>query len=194
MARKNEHGARPRRRSGNRQAGDRPPPLYSVILLNDDYTPMDFVVDPGAVLRPDVERATQVMLHVHTRGRGVCGVFSREVVESKVAQVNEYSRMNQHPLPAPWKRRKREGQWKSGIAAPIQGSSSLFGGTQPHVQQGSRIHHRPVLQVRPPGARRAYMTVEHLLLSLLDNPSAEAVLKACGVDFTACAPTWSRRS
>jgi ATP-dependent Clp protease adaptor protein ClpS len=46
----------------------------------------------------DVERATQVMLHVHTRGRGVCGVFTREVAESKVAQVNEYSRLNQHPL------------------------------------------------------------------------------------------------
>ena len=46
----------------------------------------------------DLERATQVMLHVHTRGRGVCGVFTREVAESKVAQVNEFSRMNQHPL------------------------------------------------------------------------------------------------
>ena len=75
------------------------PPLYSVMLLNDDYTPMDFVVD--VLLRffaMDAEKATQVMLHVHTRGRGVCGVYSREVAESKVAQVNEYSRMNQHPL------------------------------------------------------------------------------------------------
>lgn len=76
-----------------------PPPMYQVILLNDDYTPMDFVV---AVLQQffglDLERATQVMLHVHTRGRGVCGVFTREVAESKVAQVNEFSRMNQHPL------------------------------------------------------------------------------------------------
>lgn len=76
-----------------------PPPMYQVILLNDDYTPMDFVV---VVLQQffslDLERATQVMLHVHTRGRGVCGVFTREVAESKVAQVNEFSRMNQHPL------------------------------------------------------------------------------------------------
>lgn len=76
-----------------------PPPLYQVLLLNDDYTPMDFVV---GVLQQffamDLEKATQVMLHVHTRGRGVCGVFTREVAESKVAQVNEYSRMNQHPL------------------------------------------------------------------------------------------------
>ena len=73
--------------------------MYQVVLLNDDYTPMDFVV---AVLQQffslDLEQATQVMLHVHTRGRGVCGVFTREVAESKVAQVNEFSRMNQHPL------------------------------------------------------------------------------------------------
>ena len=76
-----------------------PPPMYQVILLNDDYTPMEFVVE---VLQQffalELERATQVMLHVHTRGRGVCGVFTREVAESKVAQVNEFSRMNQHPL------------------------------------------------------------------------------------------------
>jgi ATP-dependent Clp protease adaptor protein ClpS len=75
------------------------PPLYSVLLLNDDYTPMDFVVDVLLRFFPlDLERATQVMLHVHTRGRGVCGVFTREIAESKVAQVNEYARMNQHPL------------------------------------------------------------------------------------------------
>ncbi|KAF1709801.1 ATP-dependent Clp protease adapter ClpS [Pseudoxanthomonas kalamensis DSM 18571] len=76
-----------------------PPPMYQVLLLNDDYTPMDFVV---GVLQQffsmDLDKATQVMLHVHTRGRGVCGVFTREVAESKVAQVNEFSRMNQHPL------------------------------------------------------------------------------------------------
>ena len=75
------------------------PPLYSVLLLNDDYTPMDFVVE--VLVRffgMDIERATQVMLHVRTRGRGVCGVFTREVAESKVAQVNEFSRLNQHPL------------------------------------------------------------------------------------------------
>jgi ATP-dependent Clp protease adaptor protein ClpS len=75
------------------------PPLYQVLLLNDDYTPMDFVV---LVLQQfftmDIEKATQVMLHVHTRGRGVCGVYTREVAESKVSQVNEYSRMSQHPL------------------------------------------------------------------------------------------------
>jgi len=75
------------------------PPLYSVLLLNDDYTPMEFVVDVLVrFFALDLEKATQIMLHVHTRGRGVCGVYSREVAESKVAQVNEYARLNQHPL------------------------------------------------------------------------------------------------
>ncbi|HET6632183.1 MAG TPA: ATP-dependent Clp protease adapter ClpS [Rhodanobacteraceae bacterium] len=76
-----------------------PPPLYEVVLLNDDFTPMDFVVE---VLRSffgmNQQRAVQVMLHVHTRGRGVCGVFTREVAETKVTQVNEFSRAHQHPL------------------------------------------------------------------------------------------------
>lgn len=75
------------------------PPLYAVMLLNDDYTPMDFVVEVlTRFFSMNLEKATQVMLHVHTRGRGVCGVFTREIAESKVAQVNEYARMNQHPL------------------------------------------------------------------------------------------------
>jgi ATP-dependent Clp protease adaptor protein ClpS len=75
------------------------PPLYSVLLLNDDYTPMDFVVEVLVrFFAMNLDKATQVMLHVHTRGRGVCGVFSRDVAESKVAQVNEYARLNQHPL------------------------------------------------------------------------------------------------
>ena len=75
------------------------PPLYSVLLLNDDYTPMDFVVEVLVrFFAMNLEKATQVMLHVHTRGRGVCGVYTREVAESKVAQVNEFSRLNQHPL------------------------------------------------------------------------------------------------
>ena len=76
-----------------------PPPLYSVLLLNDDYTPMDFVVEVlTRYFAMNIEKATQVMLHVHTRGRGVCGVFTREIAEAKVAQVNEFSRQHQHPL------------------------------------------------------------------------------------------------
>jgi ATP-dependent Clp protease adaptor protein ClpS len=77
----------------------KPPPMYKVILLNDDYTPMEFVVQVlETFFRMDREKATQVMLHVHTRGMGVCGVFTREIAETKVTQVNEYSRDHQHPL------------------------------------------------------------------------------------------------
>ncbi|WP_374604961.1 ATP-dependent Clp protease adapter ClpS [Arenimonas sp.] len=75
------------------------PPLYQVVLLNDDFTPMDFVVEVLQVFFAlNREQATQVMLHVHTRGKGVCGVYTREVAESKVTQVNEFSREHQHPL------------------------------------------------------------------------------------------------
>ncbi len=75
------------------------PPLFRVILLNDDFTPMDFVVEVlMQFFAMSEEKATQVMLHVHTRGVGVCGVFSRDVAETKVEQVNEYSRRHQHPL------------------------------------------------------------------------------------------------
>ena len=75
------------------------PTLYRVILLNDDYTPMEFVV---YVLQNffgfDKEKATQVMLAVHTKGKGVCGVFTREVAETKSMQINNYSQQNEHPL------------------------------------------------------------------------------------------------
>ena len=75
------------------------PPLFKVVLLNDDYTPMEFVV---IVLETffalSRESATRVMLHVHTQGKGVCGVFTREVAETKVAQVNAFSRAHQHAL------------------------------------------------------------------------------------------------
>lgn len=75
------------------------PPLFQVVLLNDDFTPMDFVVEVLQVFfAMNREKATQVMLHVHTRGKGVCGVFTRDVAESKVTQVNEFSRAHQHPL------------------------------------------------------------------------------------------------
>ena len=75
------------------------PPMYRVLLMNDDYTPMDFVVEIlESYFHMSQEKATQIMLHVHTRGVGVCGVFTREVAETKVALVNEYSRSHQHPL------------------------------------------------------------------------------------------------
>ncbi|HBR97121.1 MAG TPA: ATP-dependent Clp protease adapter ClpS [Gammaproteobacteria bacterium] len=75
------------------------PPLYQVILMNDDYTPMEFVVQVlETFFAMDREKATRVMLQVHTRGKGVCGVFTRDIAESKVHQVNQFSRENQHPL------------------------------------------------------------------------------------------------
>ena len=75
------------------------PPLYQVLLLNDDYTPMDFVVHIlQSFFSLPYEQAHQVMLHVHTRGKGVCGLFTREVAETKVTLVNEFSRAHQHPL------------------------------------------------------------------------------------------------
>ena len=75
------------------------PPLYSVVLLNDDYTPMEFVVHVlEYFFAIDRERSVRIMLQVHTQGKGVCGIFSREIAETKVAQVNDYSRENSHPL------------------------------------------------------------------------------------------------
>jgi ATP-dependent Clp protease adaptor protein ClpS len=75
------------------------PAMYKVILLNDDYTPMEFVVQVlERFFQMDRVRATQVMLQVHTRGSGICGVFARDVAETKVALVNDYSRSHQHPL------------------------------------------------------------------------------------------------
>ncbi len=76
-----------------------PPPMFSVVILNDDFTPMDFVVE---VLQKfffmSLESATKVMLIVHTLGQAVCGVFSKDVAETKAMQVNRYARDNQQPL------------------------------------------------------------------------------------------------
>ncbi len=75
------------------------PPQYQVLLLNDDYTPMEFVVEVlERVFGMDRSLATRVMLEVHTRGRGVCGVFTYEIAETKVAQVTSFARQQQHPL------------------------------------------------------------------------------------------------
>lgn len=75
------------------------PPMYKVLILNDDYTPMDFVVHIlEAFFNLPREKATNVMINVHTKGKGVCGVYTRDVAETKVELVNDYSRQNQHPL------------------------------------------------------------------------------------------------
>jgi len=77
----------------------KPPPLYKVMLLNDDYTPMDFVVVVlQTVFAMSREKATQVMLQVHREGMGVCGTYTREVASAKVEQVINIARKHQHPL------------------------------------------------------------------------------------------------
>ena len=75
------------------------PPMYRVVLLNDDYTPMEFVVDVlERFFNMDRELAVRVMLKGHTEGKGVCGVFTREVAETKATQVTQFSREHEHPL------------------------------------------------------------------------------------------------
>ena len=75
------------------------PPLFKVVLINDDYTPMEFVVEVLQIFfRMNREQATHVMLTVHTQGKGVCGIFTRDIAETKAAQVNQFARENEHPL------------------------------------------------------------------------------------------------
>ena len=77
----------------------KPPPMFKVMLLNDDYTPMDFVVVVlQTVFAMSREQATQVMLKVHRDGMGVCGIYTREVAATKVEQVIELAKSHQHPL------------------------------------------------------------------------------------------------
>ena len=77
----------------------RAPPLYQVLLLNDDFTPMDFVVHVlQHIFRMGHERAMRIMLEVHTEGRGICGVYTRDIAASKVEQVVNLAREHQHPL------------------------------------------------------------------------------------------------
>lgn len=77
----------------------KPPSEYKVILNNDDYTPMDFVIEVLIkFFKMDQERATDTMMQVHYKGKAVCGIYSAEIAETKVVQVNQYARENQHPL------------------------------------------------------------------------------------------------
>lgn len=76
-----------------------PPSMFRVVLFNDDYTPMDFVVEILEIFfGMNREKATKIMLMVHTQGKAVCGVYTRDVAETKAMQVNEYARESQHPL------------------------------------------------------------------------------------------------
>jgi len=75
------------------------PSMYNVILINDDYTPMEFVIDILLMFfNKKKEEATQIMLHVHKKGIGVCGTYTYEVAESKCKAVNNYAKKNEHPL------------------------------------------------------------------------------------------------
>lgn len=75
------------------------PPMYKVVLINDDYTPMEFVVHIlESIFNHNREQATQIMLHVHKLGKGVCGVYTKDIAETKMVQVNNFSRENKHPL------------------------------------------------------------------------------------------------
>jgi len=77
----------------------KPPPLYKILLLNDDFTPMEFVVEVLKLFfSMNQEQATLIMLKVHTEGVGVCGIYPGDIASTKVKQVIEFSRMNQHPL------------------------------------------------------------------------------------------------
>ena len=75
------------------------PPMYKVMMLNDDYTPMDFVVEVlEGFFMMDREQATRVMLQVHTEGKALCGIYTRDIAETKAAQVNQYAKDSEHPL------------------------------------------------------------------------------------------------
>lgn len=75
------------------------PPMYQVVMLNDDYTPMEFVVEVLQIFfGMGREKATRIMLTVHTQGKAVCGIYTRDIAETKAMQVNRYARDNQHPL------------------------------------------------------------------------------------------------
>ena len=77
----------------------KPPMLYKVVLFNDDYTTMDFVIEVLQIFfAMNRERATQVMLKVHQEGSAVCGVYPRDIAETKVAQVSEFAKQREHPL------------------------------------------------------------------------------------------------
>ena len=75
------------------------PPLYKVIMLNDDYTPMEFVIEMlQTYFSKSQEQATEIMLHIHQKGIGICGLYTYEIAESKATQVLDNARKNQHPL------------------------------------------------------------------------------------------------
>lgn len=82
-----------------RKAEAKPPPMYKVLLLNDDFTPMDFVVEVlQHFFHMNAEKATIVMLQVHNEGKGLCGIYTKDIAATKVEQVSQHAQTHQHPL------------------------------------------------------------------------------------------------
>ena len=99
MANEQEHGGDDGLALQEAKPKVKKPPMYKVFLLNDDFTPMEFVVKLlEKFFGMDREKATRVMLMVHSHGKGVCGIYTYEIAETKIAQVTEYSQQHQHPL------------------------------------------------------------------------------------------------
>src|SRR4026207_1243204 len=138
----------------------RKPSMYKVLLLNDDYTPMEFVVHVlERFFAKTREEATRIMLHVHRRGVGVCGVYTFEVAETKVTQVIDFARRHEHPLQCTLE--------KDGYLPMLS----------PNLEQ---TLHRALAHAN--SRRHEFATLEHLLLALTEDQDALAVLRACGVD------------
>ena len=145
-----------------------PPPMYQVVLLNDDYTPMEFVV---MVLQEyfnrDLETATQIMLKIHHDGRGVCGVYSKDVAGDQ----------------------GRTGARRRTARRP---PAAMHYGVRMIAQELEVSLHMAFVEARQ--QRHEFITVEHLLMALLDNPSAAEVLRACSANSTTCARACSASS
>src|SRR3712207_2452035 len=141
------------------------PSLYRVLLLNDDFTPMEFVVFVlERFFSKSREDATRIMLHVHQNGVGVCGGYTYEAAENKVAQVVDAARRHQHPL---------QRTMENACGSPVPSFS----------QNLEETLHRAIAYANQ--RSHEYATLEHLLLSLADDREAAQVMKACSVDLGA---------
>src|ERR1700751_1963719 len=133
----------------------RKPTMYKVLMLNDDYTPMEFVVHVlERFFRKSREESTQIMLHIHRRGVGLCGVFTYEVAETKVTQVMDFARQHQHPLQCTLEK-------DGGAERPISDMLSR------NLEQ---TLHRALAEAN--ARRHEYATLEHLLLALTEDQDA----------------------
>ena len=142
------------------RAKTKKPSLYKVLLLNDDYTPMEFVVHIlEKFFAKSREDAVEVMLHVHRHGVGICGVFTFEVAETKVAQValNFHAGIN--------------------ILLTVHHGERVMPSLSRSLEQA--LHHAIKLAS---DRHHEYATLEHLLLALMDDADAAQVMKACNVD------------